>query len=148
MPGYELAQFNLAHTKAPLGSAAMAEFEANLDRINALADAAPGFVWRLQTEAGNATALRPFGDRTLVNVSVWRDLAALQDFVYRSAHVDIMRRRQEWFEPMREAYLVLWWIRSGDRPTVREAFDRLSLLRFKGPSAQAFTFRQPYGCDA
>ncbi len=122
----------------------MADFVANLDRINALADAAPGFVWRLQDEAGNATAIRPFGDDMLVNLSVWRDVESLKEYVYKSAHVDIMRRRKEWFTPMAEASLVLWWVPAGHRPELDEAADRLDHLRRQGPTASAFTFRAPF----
>ena len=103
MSAYELAQLNIALMKEPLESPRMADFVANLDRINALAESSPGFVWRLKTEEGNATALRPLGEDTLVNVSVWRDVASLNKYVYGSAHVEIMRRRKEWFERMREA---------------------------------------------
>jgi hypothetical protein len=102
-------------------------------------------VWRLQTEDGDATALRPFeDDRTLVNMSVWRDIESLSDYVYRSGHVEIMRRRREWFERMDQASLVLWWVPRGHRPTVPEAIEKLEMLRAKGPSAAAFTFRQPF----
>src|SRR5689334_22717540 len=104
---YELAQLNVAVMKAPLESPPMADFVANLDRINALAESSPGFVWRLKTDDGNATALRPLGEQTLVNVSVWRDVEALNRYVYQSAHVEIMKRRKEWFERMKEAYVVL-----------------------------------------
>ena len=108
MSAYELAQLNIARMKEPLESPTMADFVANLDRINALAESSPGFVWRLQTAEGDATALRPLGADTLVNVSVWRDVDSLNKYVYSSAHVEIMRRRKEWFERMREAYVVLW----------------------------------------
>ena len=144
MSHFELAQLNIALMKAPLESPLMAEFVANLDPINALADSAPGFIWRLQTEEGDATALRPLGENVLVNMSVWRDVESLQNYAYKSAHADIMRRRKEWFGPMSEAYLVLWWIPAGHRPDVAEATARLDLLRRNGPSAEAFTFRQPY----
>jgi hypothetical protein len=123
----------------------MADFVANLDRINALADWSPGFVWRLQTEDGDATALRPMGENTLVNMSVWRDVASLNDFVYRTAHAAIMRRRAEWFERMQDAYFVLWWVPRGHRPTISEASARLALLRQQGPTPEAFTFRQAFG---
>src|SRR5271156_573356 len=104
MSRFELAQLNVGIIRAPMDSPIMADFAANLDRINALADDSPGFVWRLQTEAGDATAIRPFEDANmLVNMSVWRDVESLNQYVYRSAHVDIMRRRKEWFERMREA---------------------------------------------
>lgn len=140
----ELAQLNVAVMKEPLESPSMADFVANLDRINALAESSPGFVWRLQTEDGDATAMRPMGEDTLVNVSVWRDVESLNNYVYQSAHVEIMRRRRDWFERMREAYVVLWWVRKGHRPTEQEAIEKLELLRAKGPTEEAFTFRHAF----
>lgn len=144
MSAYELAQLNIAVMKAPLESPTMADFVANLDRINALAESSPGFVWRLKTDEGNATALRPLGDETLVNISVWKDVASLNSFVYRSAHVQIMKRRKEWFERAREAYAVLWWVPRGHRPELAEAAARLELLRARGPTREAFTFRNAF----
>ena len=144
MADYELAQLNIAIMKQPLESAGMAEFVANLDRINALADTSPGFVWRLQTDGGDATALRPLGADTLVNLSVWQDVASLAGYVYRSAHVEVMRRRREWFERTAEAYFVLWWVHQGHRPQIAEAIEKLALLRTTGPTPQAFTFRQSF----
>lgn len=142
---HELAQLNIGVIRAPMDSLVMAEFAGNLDRINALAEASPGFVWRLQTEAGNATAIRPFEDENLlVNMSVWRDVASLKAYVYDSAHVGFMRRRREWFELMREAYLVLWWVPRGHRPDIAEAIAKLELLKAKGPGPEAFTFAQPF----
>jgi Domain of unknown function (DUF3291) len=145
MSAYELAQLNIGIIKGPMDSPLMADFANNLERINAVADASPGFVWRLQTEAGDATAIRPFDDpNLLVNMSVWRDVASLNTYVYSSAHVEIMRRRREFFERMDAAFLVLWWVPRGHRPTVDEAMARLELLRAQGPSAQAFTFRHAF----
>ena len=144
MSAFELAQLNIAIMKEPLESPSMADFVASLDRINALAEAAPGFVWRLQTEEGDATAMRPMGEDTLVNMSVWRDIESLNRYVYGTAHVDIMRRRKEWFERMRDASVVLWWVRQGHRPTVPEAIAKLELLRTRGPTAEAFTFRHAF----
>jgi hypothetical protein len=144
MSKYELAQLNIARMKESLASPAMADFVNNLERINALAESSAGFVWRLQTEEGDATALRPMGEDTLVNVSVWKDVASLNKYVYQSAHVEIMRRRKEWFERMKEAWVVLWWIPKGHRPTVQEAIAKLELLRANGPTAQAFTFKKAF----
>jgi hypothetical protein len=144
MSAFELAQLNIAIMKEPLESPSMADFVASLDRINALAEAAPGFVWRLQTEEGDATAMRPMGEDTLVNMSVWRDIESLNRYVYGTAHVDIMRRRKEWFERMRDTSVVLWWVRQGHRPTVPEAIAKLERLRTQGPSAEAFTFRHAF----
>ena len=145
MSAYELAQLNIGIIKGPIDSPLMAEFVANLERINALADAAEGFMWRLQTEAGDATAIRPFPDpNMLLNMSVWRDVEHLRRFVYRTAHVEFLGRRREWFERMGEAYLVLWWVPRGHRPTVAEAVARLEILRTRGASPGAFTFRQTF----
>ena len=144
MSRYELAQLNIAIMKEPLDSPAMADFVANLDRINALAESSPGFIWRLKTEAGDATELRPMGESTLVNMSVWRDVASLSDYVYKSAHVEIMRRRKEWFEKMAEAYTVLWWMPAGARPTVEMAIEKLAALRQWGPTQEAFTFKKAF----
>jgi hypothetical protein len=140
MSQHELSQLNIAAMKEPLDSPGMAEFVANLDRINALADVAPGFVWRLESDEGDATEFRPLGDMTLVNLSVWKDLAALKNFVYQSGHVEIMRRRAQWFDRMREAYVVLWWVPQGHRPPTAEAIARLELLRANGPTEAAFNF--------
>jgi len=145
MSSYFLAQLNIGVIKGPMDSPVMADFAAGLDRINALAETSPGFVWRLQTEAGDATAIRPFeNENMLVNMSVWRDVESLNKFVYNSAHIELMRRRREWFEPMREAYLVLWWVPSNQRPTVEQAIARLETLRAQGPTAEAFTFRKAF----
>ena len=144
MSKYQLAQLNIAVMRAPLESPAMVDFVANLERINALAEATPGFVWRLQTEQGDATALRPLGASVLVNISVWQDVEALNRYVYKSAHVEVMRRRREWFERMAQAYLVLWWVARGHRPTVEEAGERLELLRAQGPTPRAFNFRNAF----
>ena len=144
MSRYELAQLNIAKLKGPLDSPLLRDFVANLDRINTVADAAAGFVWRLQTSEGDATALRPLGDDTLVNMSVWKDVASLRNYVYRSAHVEIMRRRKEWFDHMSAASVVLWWVPNGHRPSIQEAISKLELLRGAGPGPEAFTFRQAY----
>ncbi|WP_298190086.1 DUF3291 domain-containing protein [uncultured Pseudomonas sp.] len=141
---YQLAQLNIASMKEPLESPSMADFVANLQRINALAEASSGYVWRLQDEAGDATAFRPFGDDVLVNLSVWRDVQALSDYVYKSAHTEMLKRRQEWFSKVSAAHMVLWWVPTGHRPTVVEAAERLALLRDHGASAEAFSFRQAF----
>ena len=144
MSRYELAQLNIAIMKEPLDSPGMADFVANLDRINALAESSPGFRWRLKTDDGDATQLRPLGETTLINMSVWRDVASLNTYVYKSAHVEIMRRRREWFERMSQASIVLWWVPKEHRPPLEEAIAKLELLRAKGPTAEAFSFRTAF----
>jgi hypothetical protein len=122
----------------------MADFKAALEPINALADEAPGFVWRLQTEDGDATAIRPYEDeRMMVNMSVWESIEALRAFVYTSGHTAVMGNRKRWFEGL-DTYLVLWWVPAGHVPTVEEAKQRLELLRRVGPTPDAFTFRASF----
>jgi len=141
----ELAQLNIARLAAPLESPALADFVANLDRINALAEASAGFVWRFEEPAGRAPqATHAFGGEFIVNLSVWRTIEHLHDYVYRSAHAPIMARRRDWFERMDEAHTVLWWIPDAHRPTPTEAAKRLACLRERGPSAEAFTFKHSF----
>jgi uncharacterized protein DUF3291 len=145
MSAFELAQLNIGIIKGPMDSAVMAPFAQNLERINALAEQSPGFVWRLQTEKGDATDIRPFENpNMLLNMSTWRDAESLIAFVYRSGHADIMRRRREFFERMPEPIMVLWWVPQGHRPSIAEAIARLETLRRNGPSPEAFTFRQSF----
>jgi hypothetical protein len=142
---WQLAQVNVAILRAPLDSPRLADFVALLEPINALADRSPGFVWRLQTEDGDATAIRAFeDDRIIVNMSVWESLEALGDFTYASGHLGVLRRRRDWFDKMAEAHLALWWVLAGTTPTVAEAGSRLARLRERGPSPEAFTFREPF----
>jgi hypothetical protein len=144
-PGWHLAQVNIARLLAPLDSPQLADFVALLEPINALADAAPGFVWRLQTDDGDATSIRAFGDdRIIVNLTVWETVEALADYVYASRHAHVLRRRREWFEQMADAHLALWWIPAGTVPTIAEAERRLGLLRDRGPSPEAFTLRERF----
>jgi hypothetical protein len=145
MSAYELAQLNIGIIKGPMDSPVMADFAAALQRINALAERSCGFVWRLQTEEGDATSIRPFSNpNLLVNMSVWHDVESLHRYVYNSEHVELMRRRREWFERMPDAFLVLWWVPKGHRPSIQEAIAKLDILRAHGPTPAAFSFRQAF----
>lgn len=143
--GHHLAQLNIGRLKAPIDDPLIADFAGALDRINALAETQPGFVWRLVGDGGDATDIRadPADPNLIVNMSVWTGLEALAAFVYRSDHRDVMRRRREWFEPM-EIFMCLWWVPVGHTPTVDEAMARLARLAAEGPTAEAFTFRDPF----
>ena len=142
---FHLAQVNIAQLLAPLDDPQLAGFVARLDEINALADGSDGFVWRLQTEAGDATSLRVFDDdRLLVNLSAWRSVEALQQYVYRTVHAELIRQRAAWFERLGRPHYALWWIRAGTLPTVDEAKQRLAHLDAHGPSPQAFQFHKRY----
>ncbi len=141
-PNFHLAQINIAQMLAPLNDPSMAEFMANLERINALADVAPGFVWRLQSNDGNATSLRPYDETIIVNMSVWEDPDALRDYAFRGEHVAIMRKRKQWFAKFDGAYTALWWIPAGHMPSVEDAKVRLEHLRTHGKSSYAFSFKK------
>jgi hypothetical protein len=142
---YDLAQVNIMRLRAPLDSPALAPFVAALDPVNAVAEQAPGFVWRLKADDGNSTSLRIFDDPTLiVNMSTWRSVEALAEYAYRRAHAEIMRRRREFAVPIAEAYLALWWVPRGHQPTIAEAEERLRHLRAHGPTPFAFGVRTPF----
>ena len=138
------AQLNIAKMKFAIDHSQMADFVARMDDINALADAAPGFVWRLQTDDGDATGIDDFGADALVNMSVWKGIESLHGYIYRSEHNEVMALRKQWFENMTEDYSVLWWVAEHHIPTVEEAGERLDCLREQGPSARAFTFKQAF----
>ena len=141
---YHIAQLNIATLMAPIDSPQLSDFVANLDRINTLADDSPGFIWRLQTEEGDATGIDYFGSDKIVNLSVWDSVDALHNYVYRSAHVEIMSRKKEWFHKMGESHMVLWWVPSGHIPSIEEASNKLNILREQGPTMEAFTFKKAF----
>lgn len=142
---FHLAQMNIGRMLAPLDDPLMEGFVSQLDSVNALADASPGFVWRLQTAEGNATAVRAYEDeRIIVNMSVWEALEALSSFVYASAHRPVMQRRRQWFERFDGPYMALWWVPRGHIPGVAEGRERLDHLRAHGPTPFAFSFKTPF----
>ena len=142
---YYLAQINIARLLKPIDHPQIADFVNALDEINAIADQAPGFVWRLVSNDGNdATEFRPYeDDNIIVNVSVWRDAESLKAYTYRSDHVSFFIRRKEWFEPFKTAHIALWWVPAGEMPSAEEAVARLEHLRKHGPTPHAFTITKP-----
>ena len=145
MADFHLAQLNVARALYPLDDPRLADFMNNLDAVNAMAEAAPGFVWRLVGAGNNATDLHmPDDPSMLVNMSVWTDVESLFDFVYKTSHSKIMARRREWFERPTGAFQVLWWIPAGHIPTLREAGARLARLDRDGPTPRAFSFKQRF----
>lgn len=151
---YRLAQVNVARLLAPLTSPRLAPFLSALDEVNAEGDQAPGFVWRLQSESGNATDVEGFGwdiagsHGVIVNLTIWTDPQSLSDFIFGGRHLAIMRRRREWFHPVAEATTALWWVPAGIQPSVAEAEQRVRHLREYGPTEQAFSIRRPYPAPA
>jgi hypothetical protein len=139
---FHLAQCNIVKLKAPLDSPIVAGFVAALEPINALADSAPGFVWRLKTDGGDATSIRVFADdQIILNMSVWESMEALSNYVYRSGHKDVLRQRRQWADHFEGVQAAMWWIRAGTVPEPSEAVVRLDHLSRVGASAYAFTFR-------
>jgi hypothetical protein len=143
--GWHLAQYNLAKLRKPLTDPLLADFVSEIDRVNHLGDASPGFVWRHQTEEGNSTSVRPRDDDSIIiNFTVWESVDALFEFTYHSDHVEVYRKRRKWFEHVDWQYLVLWWVPAGHIPTVEEAEERLLHLNARGPTPHAFTFKQRF----
>jgi Domain of unknown function (DUF3291) len=148
MVSCQLAQLNVARLVAPLDHPRVAGFVEALDRVNALAEAATGFLWRLKSDGGDATSIRTCDDElVIVNMSTWASIDALWAYVYSGGHLEIMRRRREWFVASADLHLVLWWRPTGDPPSLDEAMNRLACLRERGPTNHAFTFREPFGPD-
>lgn len=141
---YHLAQVNIAKARAPLDHPLMQGFVDQLDRINQLAEASPGFVWRLQTEEGDATAIQAFDDPLIiVNLSVWASVEALREYVYSGEHLAVLRNKRDWMERLSTASLALWWLPEGQLPDVSMARQKLELLQTQGPTPEAFTFARP-----
>lgn len=142
---YDLAQLNIAKMLAPIDDPVMKDFVANLERINAMAESTPGFVWRLAGEEDNATALRVFDQNDIIiNMSVWKDKESLFGFTYNSGHVAIMKRKKEWFSHMKEMHMVLWFVPHGHEPTPEEAKQRLAYVREHGDTPYAFSFKSKF----
>jgi len=140
-----LAQLNVGRLLAPIDDPRIADFVANLEPVNALAEASPGYVWRLQDDSGDATHIQVFDDDLMiVNLTLWESVEALADFVFRTGHVAFLRRRREWFEGAIEPTTCLWWIPEGTLPDVHDAVARLQHLRIHGPAPTAFTFRHRF----
>jgi hypothetical protein len=143
--GWHLAQINIGRLVAPQGDPRVQPFFDALDRVNALAEESPGFVWRLKGEGNSATDLQPTADPLLIpNMSVWADPESLFQYVYRSAHTEVMIRRREFFERFDGAFQALWWIEPGRVPTVNDGLSRLWHIDRFGPTAHAFTFKKRF----
>lgn len=142
---FHLAQINMGKTRAKLDSVRMRGFVSRFDEINALAERSPGFIWRLQTDEGITTGPRiSDNSRMIITMSVWESIDALQDFVYQSAHAELLGLRNRWFEKSTESHQALWWILAEQIPTIEAGINKLFLLERDGPSRAAFTFARPF----
>ncbi|WP_066017738.1 DUF3291 domain-containing protein [Endozoicomonas atrinae] len=145
MAAFHLAQVNIAKAKGPMDSPVMKGFVDQLDYINQLAENSPGFVWRLQTEEGDATDISAFEDELIIiNMSVWQTYEDLKQYVYSGEHLRVLKQKKDWFDKLRGSHLALWWIPAGTLPTVEDAKQSLTLLDTQGPTEQSFTFARPY----
>ena len=150
IPESHLAQVNIARLIEPLDSQKLADFVAAIDPVNASADLAPGFVWRLKTEEGNATSLSAFewdlegSAGVLTNMSVWESYDALKEFVFSPLHREVLRNRKSWLFNVAEATTALWWITAGTIPTLEDAESKIRYLRKNGPSPLAFDLSTKY----
>src|SRR6266516_6095911 len=145
MPEFHIAQINIARMFAPIDDPIMTEFVAQLPPINALADGSPVFVWRLQTDSGDATSIKVYDDEfIIVNLTVWESVDALYQYVYKSAHSRVLRDRKRWFEKFNGPYYALWWIPAGHLPSTEEGKERLDYLRQRRDSAYAFSFKNVF----
>lgn len=146
---YHLAQVNIARARAPMDHPLMRGFAEQLAPINALAEASPGFVWRLQTEEGDATSIQAFDDpQIIVNLSLWDSLEALRDYVYAGPHLELLKQRKEWMEKVDGPSLALWWLPAGQLPTLEDARRALQSLAEKGSTAEAFSFARPFAAPS
>jgi hypothetical protein len=147
MGDLHVAQLNIARLHHPLDSEQTAEFNAAIGPINALAEATPGFVWRLVDDDGQSSSHVPLPGEddalTIVNMSVWENLDSLEHFMYRSGHAAYLRRRREWFERSDQATSVCWWIPAGEIPDLADAHRRLLHLREHGPTATGWPVNSP-----
>ncbi len=136
-----LAELNIGKFKYPTSDARMAGFMDNLDRVNAVAERSPGFVWRLKGDNNNATDFR-VGDDMAVNLSVWEDAKSLENYVFKTVHVQFYKKRAEWFALMEKPHMVFWWVPEGQQPTLDEAYARLLHFEENGASDFAFGWAQ------
>jgi hypothetical protein len=145
MSKFQLAHINIAKAVADMETEVMHGFVSRLDEINALADQAPGFVWRLQDEEGDATLINAFDDPLmLINISVWDNIETLKAFVYKSVHIELIQGREAWFKKMASAHQALWWVPAGHIPSEEEGKEKLEHIREHGPTQDAFNFGRPF----
>lgn len=145
MSKYHIAQINIARMLGPIDDPVMVDFVAQLAPVNALADESPGFVWRLQSDSGDATAIKIYDDdMVIINLTVWESVDELREYVYKGAHHAVLRDRKRWFEKFDGPYYALWWVPTGQLPTAEEGKRRLDCLREHGDTAYAFSFKHVF----
>lgn len=150
MNKYQIAEINIARMKGVnINDPIMKEFYDNLDTVNAIAESSEGFIWRLKDESNNATSINPYNDeQVIINISVWESIETLENFMYKTFHSEFLKRRKEWFQTYGKAYTAMWWIPSGQFPSLEEAVDNLDYLQKNGASEKVFDFRKKFAKPA
>jgi hypothetical protein len=145
---YHIAQVNIGKMLGPMDSTIMHEFAVNLEPINQLAEQSEGFVWRLKDDYDNATNIKAFeDDMIIINMSVWETIDDLFKFTYQTQHTDFLKRRREWFEKLKDMYMVLWYIPAGTAPTPQDAIEKLKYVNAHGDTPHAFGFRKRFSVE-
>ena len=142
---YHLAELNIARMLYQMDDPRFSGFVNRLEEINTLAEQSKGFIWRLKTDEGDAMSIRAFEDDMLIiNMSVWESIEDLYQYTYYTAHAELFRQRQDWFEHLKEPMFAMWWVPEGHIPDLEEAKEKLELIRLKGPTAEAFHFKKRF----
>lgn len=146
---YNIAAFNIAEAKFPMDDAAMKDFNDAIDKVNQEAESSKGFVWRMQDDSGNATNIRIYDNANMiVNLTVWKTVEDLKNYIYNGDHLSVFVRKKEWFVAMKTAHMVLWYVKDGELPSAEEAKTKLDYLIQNGPSQAAFGFRHIFAPPA
>lgn len=151
-----LAQANIARLRAPIQDAAIAGLLERIEAMNHLAEKSPGFVWRLEGSDVTLEHLRVFDnyfvpfepERLFYNMSVWESVEHLHQYTYNAAHAEMLRQKHEWISKFERPHLVLWWIPAGHRPSIDESARRFRILHERGPTSDAFTFKDIFPSPA
>ncbi|MDB5013167.1 MAG: hypothetical protein JWQ25_1369 [Daejeonella sp.] len=146
MSDFHIAEINIAKMKGlDINDPIMKEFVDNLGKVNDIAEASEGFVWRLKDDSYNATSFNPYNDeQIIINISVWETIETLEHYMYKTFHSDFLRRRKEWFQAHGKASTAMWWIPAGQIPTLEEAIEKLDYLQIHGVSEKVFDLRNKF----
>jgi hypothetical protein len=156
MQRWQLAQVNVAYALGGPDDPVMADFMAQLDEINALAERSPGFVWRYVTDSRDPGQRELADPRVLFNMSVWDSVESLHAYAYKTQHGNVFAARKKWFGEWKQhvaalpelgegaPFLALWWLPAGEVPTPQQGLEKLRLLGARGPHPQAFTFKRMF----
>ncbi|WP_136480967.1 DUF3291 domain-containing protein [Cognatitamlana onchidii] len=141
---YHLAQVNIAKRKASLDDPIMVDFVNNVNKINGIADQSDGFIWRMKDEDKDLGIEIFHDDSIIINISVWKDLGSLFNYTYKSGHIDVFKRKKEWFINTKKAHMAFWYVPAGYRPNFQDAKNRLDYLDEHGESPYAFSFKSKF----